>query len=57
MAKMNKWDKLVEDVSQFRIAVMICNPTAEQCGAFYAYDKVLRRMKEIEALEKRLDKP
>lgn len=57
MAKMNKWDKLAEYVHSCRIDSMnIINPTAEECGAFSAYDAVLHRMNELESLEKKLDK-
>lgn len=56
MAKMNKWDKLAEYVSRCRIDSMKINPTAEECGAFSAYDAVLHRMNELETLEKKLDK-
>lgn len=56
MAKINKWDALREYVSSCRLDVMTANPTAEECGAFSAYETVLHRMNGLEALEKKLDK-
>lgn len=56
MAKINKWDALREYVSSCRLDVMTVNPTAEECGAFSAYETVLYRMNGLEALEKKLDK-
>lgn len=56
MAKINKWDALGEYVSSCRLDVMAANPTAEESGAFSAYENVLHRMNALEALEKKLDK-
>lgn len=56
MAKINKWDALGEYVSSCRLDVMTANPTAEESGAFSAYENVLHRMNALEALEKKLDK-
>lgn len=57
MAKMDKWGKLREKLTEWRNNLRECsNPTAEECGAVLAYATVLRLMTELEVSEKKLDK-
>lgn len=57
MAKVDKWEKLADDVKQLRDnLIAIPNLTAEQCGEVMAYDTVRARMLRYAALEKKLDK-
>ena len=54
MAKIGKWEKLLEEVERLAYRFgSIPNPTAEQCGMRKAYDYIYVRMR---ALEKKLDK-
>ena len=57
MAKTGKWEKLADDVKQWRDTLVAQpNLTAEQCGEIMAYDTVRARMLHYAALEKKIDK-
>lgn len=54
---LEKWEKLEDGVRRecARLSA-IPNPTAEQYGEWSAYSKILTRMDNLRALEKKLDK-
>lgn len=55
MAKIDKWGKLRVELTKSRDNLWECsNPTAEECGALWAYGAVLRLMTELEASEKKV---
>lgn len=51
------WEKLEEHVRREcgRLSDLP-NPTAEQCGEWLAYSKILIRMEELRPLDKKVDK-
>ena len=55
MAKIGKWEKLLEEVGRLADGFgSIPNPTAEQCGMCQAYDYIYVRMRALEASEKKV---